>query len=70
MKSGTQQLSYSVYTTAARSTVWGDGTASSATVAGTGTGGSQSVSAYGRIFSGQIVTAATYSDTINVTITY
>jgi len=70
MSSGAQLLSYSVYTTAARTTVWGDGTASSGTVTGTGSGTSQSISAYGRIFAGQVVTAATYSDTINVTVTY
>ncbi len=67
MTSGSNLLSYSVYTTAARTTVWGDGTG---TVTGTGTGASQSIAAYGRIFAGQVVPAATYTDTINVTITY
>jgi len=70
MSSGALLLAYSVYTTTARTTVWGDGTASSGTVTGTGSGSSQSISAYGRIFAGQIATAATYSDTVNVTITY
>ena len=70
MSSGTQVLNYSVYTTAGRTTVWGDGTSGSQMVAGTGNGVSQTISAYGRIFSGQVATAATYSDTINVTITY
>lgn len=70
MTSGAQLLSYSIYTTAARTTVWGDGTASSGTVTGNGNGASQLISAYGRIFSGQIATAATYSDTVNVTISY
>lgn len=68
--SGTQLLGYSVFTTAGRTTVWGDGTAGSATVAGTGTGADQPLVAYGRIFSGQTVPAANYADTVNVTIIY
>jgi spore coat protein U-like protein len=72
MSSGTQLLSYSVYTTAARTTVWGDGVTSGgpSTVAGTGSGAEQTIPAYGRIFSGQVVAAANYSDTINVTVSY
>ncbi len=70
MSSGALLLSYTVYTTAARTAVWGDGTASSATVSGTGDGANQSISAYGRIFSGQTVSAATYADTVNVTVSY
>jgi spore coat protein U-like protein len=70
MTSGAQLLSYSVYTTAARTTVWGDSAAGSATVAGVGTGASQTLAAYGRIFAGQVVGAATYADTVNVTVTY
>ena len=62
-------LSYTIYTEATRATVWGDGTASS-TVAGTGSGAVQTLTAYGRIFSGQTVPAATYTDTVNVTVTY
>ena len=70
MSAGAQKLNYTVYTTAARTSVWGDGTGGSLTVVGTGSGTSQSISAYGRVFSGQIATAATYTDTVNVTITY
>lgn len=70
MSSGTQLLSYSAYTTAARTTVWGDGTAASTTVTGIGNGANQSIAAYGRIFSGQVVPAATYSDTVEVTVSY
>jgi spore coat protein U-like protein len=68
MTSGTNLLSYTVYTTAARTTVW-DATGPGS-VTGTGTGALQSISAYGRIFSGQTVPAATYTDTVNVTVTY
>jgi spore coat protein U-like protein len=65
-----QLLSYTIYTTAARTTVWGDGTTASASVAGIGSGVSQSIAAYGRIFQSPLVQAATYSDTLNVTVTY
>ncbi|MDN3575228.1 spore coat U domain-containing protein [Chitinimonas viridis] len=70
MTAGLQSLAYSVYTSAARTTVWGDGTGGSGTVMGTGTGIDQVIPAYGRIFAGQIVPAASYSDTVNVTVTY
>ncbi|MDP3138734.1 MAG: spore coat protein U domain-containing protein [Burkholderiaceae bacterium] len=70
MSAGSELLSYTVYTTTARTTVWGDGTGGSATASGVGTGADQSITAYGRIFSGQTVPAASYSDTVNVTISY
>ncbi len=70
MTSGGNLLSYSIYTTAAYATIWGDGSGSSETVAGTGSGTVQSVSAYGRIFSGQTPQPGTYSDTVSVTVSY
>jgi spore coat protein U-like protein len=70
MTSGTDHLNYSVYTSAALTSVWGDGTAGSQTVAGTGSGVAQSISAYGAIFTGQVGKAETYLDTITVTVTY
>ena len=70
MASGAQLLDYSIYSTAARSSVWGDGSGGSVTVPGTGTGADQSIAAYGRIFSGQSVPAASYADTVNVTVVY
>ena len=69
MSAGTQLLSYTVYTSAARTTVWGDGTGAEK-VSGIGNGAVQSISAYGRIFAGQVVPAAAYADTVNVTVTY
>jgi spore coat protein U-like protein len=69
MSAGTLLLSYTVYTSAARTTVWGDGTGAEK-VSGIGNGAAQSISAYGRIFAGQVVPAAAYADTVNVTITY
>jgi len=70
MSSGVSRLNYSIYTTAARTTIWGNGTSGSSTVAGTGSGITQGITAYGRIFSGQVVPAAAYVDTIVVTVTY
>lgn len=70
MKAGTALLSYTIYTTEARTTVWGDNTTGSGSVHGIGTGASQSIIAYGRIFAGQVVSAASYADTLNVTVTY
>jgi spore coat protein U-like protein len=71
MSAGNNQwLGYSIYTTAARTTVWGDGTSGSGTMVGVGTGLSQSIFAYGRIFQGQIATAANYADVVNVTVQY
>lgn len=70
MTSGTNLLNYTVYSELARITLWGDGTTDSATVAGIGTGAIQSIAAYGRIFSGQTVPAASYTDTINVSVSY
>ena len=67
---GNQLLKYSIYTAATYSTVWGDGSGGSATVAGVGTGVNQSIFAYGRIFAGQVATAAVYSDVVNVTVKY
>lgn len=70
MTSAALTLNYTVYTSTARTSIWGDGTLTTLTVPGTGTGASQLIPAYGRIFSGQIVPAATYTDTVNVTVSY
>ncbi len=70
MSAGALRLNYSVFTSMARTTVWGDGTLGSSTVAGTGSGSIQSVVAYGRIYAGQIVPAGSFTDTIVVTVTY
>jgi len=69
MTSGVNLLSYTVYTSEARTTVWGDAGVPDS-VAGIGSGAVQTISAYGRIFAGQVVPAATYNDTINVTVSY
>jgi spore coat protein U-like protein len=70
MTSGAATLDYSIYTDAARTTVWGDGTSSTSTVAGTGILGISTHTVYGRIPAGQSVDAGLYNDTITVTLTY
>lgn len=71
MSAGANLLNYNLYTSAAYSSVWGDGTASTATIGGTGNGATQSVTVYGRVASGQIlVPAGSYADTVAITVTY
>jgi spore coat protein U-like protein len=70
MSNGGDTLDYSMYTTAARVTVWGDGTAGTSTQAGTGNGAAQAFTVYGRIPTGQFVTAGSYADTVTATVTY
>jgi spore coat protein U-like protein len=71
MTSGANTLNYSLYTTAARTTIWGDGTGGTATQAGTGNGAAQNLTVYGRIPVGQYVAAGSYVDTtVTVTLTY
>ena len=70
MTDGSNTLDYNLYTSAARTTVWGDGTSSSVTVSGTGSGSLQSLSVYGRIPASQSVAIGSYSDTITATISF
>ncbi len=71
MNSGGNLLAYNLYTDAARSSVWGDGTGSTATISDTGSGVAQAVTVYGRVASGQAtVPPGAYADTVSVTVTY
>jgi spore coat protein U-like protein len=70
MTNGANTLDYSMYTTAGRTTVWGDGTLSTVTQAGTGNGAGQALTVFGRIPTGQYVTAGSYTDTVTATVTY
>ena len=68
--SGTNQLTYGLYTTNGYATIWGDGTGSTQTVAGTGNGSAKPHTVYGRIPASQFVPAGSYSDRITVTVSY
>jgi spore coat protein U-like protein len=77
MTLGTSSLQYNLYTTAARTTVWGDGSASSALVSGTGKGlaNDQAIAetVYGELpdsAANQLLAPGTYTDTIRVTVSY
>lgn len=71
MTSGANLLNYNLYTTAARTVVWGNNTGGTAFLSGTGTGAVQTVTVYGRVNSGQTgVPAGAYADTVAVTVTY
>jgi spore coat protein U-like protein len=69
MTNGSKTINYSLYTDAARTTVWGN-TVGTDTVHATGNGASQPYTIYGRVPAQTTPAAAAYSDTITVTVTY
>ncbi len=79
LASGANRLNYNLYTSAARGTVWGDGSGGSSTVSGTVNTsilsllclpGTNNHTVYGRIPASQNVPAGVYADTITVTVTF
>ena len=68
MASADDVLNYNLYTSASRSTVWGDGTGGTGTVGGSAESANHTV--YGRIPAGQNRKAGSYGDTIIVTVTF
>lgn len=62
-------LTYSLYSDAGRTIVWGD-TQGSDTVNRTGTGGKQGLTVYGRVPSGQLPFVGSYSDTVAINVYY
>ena len=70
MSSGAHRLNYNLYTAANRAVVWGDATSGTVTVDGTGIGVSANHGVYGRIPALQNVHAGSYSDIINVELTF
>ena len=69
LTNGLSTLNYTLYSDSNRSTVWGN-TVGTNTVSGTYALAQAPYTVYGRIASGQVVPAGSYSDTITVTITY
>lgn len=68
MQQGASRLNYQVYRNAVRNAVWGSGAdAQGVVLVGTQSG---SITVYGRIPSGQVVPDGTYTDTVNVTLTF
>lgn len=68
LKSGSNYLSYFVYSNAGRTTAWGN--TSQTGVAHTGTGTSTNLTVYGRIGAAQNVAAGSYGDTVLATVTF
>jgi spore coat protein U-like protein len=69
LTNGSKTINYSLYTTSARTTVWGN-TVGTDTVAGAGNGASQTYTVYGRVPAQTTPAPAAYTDTITVTVTY
>ena len=69
MRSGTNQLNYNLYTDAARTVVWGNGSGTSSiqTVARNRT---TTLNVYGQIPAGQDAVVGNYTDTILATVTF
>ena len=69
MKSGSDMLSYELYTTTGRTTVLD---ASAGAITYTGTGATSAVTVYGRVSAAQLALAkkGSYSDTVAMTVTY
>ena len=72
MKNGSWNLNYNLYTSVARTQIWGNGTGGTASVSygGAGTGPTYTITVYGRIPASQNVGAGSYSDSLLVTITF
>ena len=71
---GADLLSYNIYTTAARTAIWGDGTGGTSIVQASRPPGkpqpwATSLGIYGRIAAGQNVSEGSYSDNLTVTVT-
>lgn len=74
LTTGTDVLSYNIYTTSARTAIWGDGTGGTSTVRENRPSGKPQpwtsvLTMYGRIPAGQNVSVGSYSDNITVTVT-
>jgi spore coat protein U-like protein len=68
LRFGGDSLGYNLYSDAARTVVWGDGTAGTQVV--NGAPGRRTYTIYGRIFPGQVVASGGYVDTIVITYNY
>jgi spore coat protein U-like protein len=72
MVSGGETLSYNLYRDAARSSIWGDGTAGTSTYTNANPPNNTTISitVYGSVPAGQDVSAGTYSDTVSAVINF
>lgn len=72
MSKGTERLDYNLFTNAARTTVWGDGTSgtSAYTIANPANNRNVNLTVYGRVPAGQDVSAGIFSDTVTAVINF
>lgn len=70
MSSAADTLDYALYLDAARTSLWGDGTAGTSVRSSTGTGLAQTFTVYGRVAASAVAPAGAYTDTITVTAAY
>jgi spore coat protein U-like protein len=72
MMMGSEVLSYNLYRDAARTSIWGDGTAGTSTYtnANPPNNAAISITVYGRVPAGQDVSAGAYSDTVSAVINF
>jgi len=69
MQSGANPLNYNLYTSAARTAVWGDGTGGSNTMMAA-KNSTTMLNIFGQIPAGQDATVGTYTDSITVTVNF
>jgi spore coat protein U-like protein len=72
LTSGSNTINYNLFTDASRGTIWGDATGGTSNYVNANPANNQNivVTVYGRITSGQDVSAGSYSDTITATINF
>lgn len=70
MAGGTDFLTYELYTDSGRTTVWGSGVGAGNTIGAAPSKAARTVTVYGRVASGQDVSAASYADTVVATINF
>ena len=63
-------INYSLFSDASRTVNWGNTVSTDTVHVASATGSAESHTVYGRIATGQYVTAGNYADTITVTVTY
>ena len=70
MTGGGDFLTYELYTTTARTTVWGSGAGAGLTIPAAPSKAARTYTVYGQVAGGQDVTAASYADTVVATINF
>jgi spore coat protein U-like protein len=70
MKNGSEFLTYELYKESARTNVWGSAVGAVVTLAAASSNAPQTLTVYGRIAAGQDVSQGSFSDSVQITVTY